>query len=130
MTYIESQINRLKRMEDILYDDKLAGEITVEKYKGKQANFNEQRTALETEFATLKADKTNNLDQRIFLLELTQKAAEIYGTRTPEQKRLLISKLFSSISNTKHGVSVKYTKSAEVIAQKSLQTQELIGGLK
>jgi hypothetical protein len=130
MASVEIQINRIKRMEDILYDDKLSGEISIERYKHKQASLEQQRTALECKLKQLTADKASHLEQRIFLLELTQKAAEIYTTRTPDQKRLLFSKLFSSITNTKEGVSVKYTKFAEIIAQKSLQTQQLLGGIK
>jgi len=46
------QINRINRMEEQLYDDKLAGEITRDKYEAKKAVFTEERISLEDKKAS------------------------------------------------------------------------------
>lgn len=125
---VKSQLDRIKRMEGILYDDKLSGEISAERYAAKKIGLQKQLATLEAEYERLESDQTGQLEQRVFLLKLTQNATKIYPTRTPEQKRLLISKLFSSMTYTKYGVSVKYTKFAEAIAKRAIKTQELLGG--
>lgn len=127
---IKSQLDRLARMEDILYDDKLAGVINRERYEQKRAGFDEQRKELLAEQEQLSTNVAAGLEQRIHVLELTQKAAELYMKFTPEQKRLLLVKLFSSITSRKDRISVKYTNFTQAIADRSAQTKELIGGLK
>lgn len=52
------------------------------------------------------------------LFELSQKAAEIYPNKTIEQKRLILSEIFHSITASGDTLSVKLTKLAEVVAEK------------
>jgi hypothetical protein len=44
---INTQIDRLDRMDNDLYDDKLAGDIGKEKYDQKHAHFMAQKAAME-----------------------------------------------------------------------------------
>ena len=129
-TSIQTQIERLERMDSQLYDDKLAGDITKEKYIEKHQQFIEQKTELEGQTAKLDKDRKQGLEQRLVLLELSQKAASLYQSKTPEQKRLIITKLFSKITSKDDSVSVSYTNFATVIAQNVLKTKELIGDRK
>lgn len=125
---INQQIERLTRMDSDLYDDKLAGDITKETYQTKHATFMEQLSALRAKQDTLehKVNK-NDLPQRLALLKLTQKAAELYQTRTIDQKRVILTKLFSSFTYRDGAVSVTYSKFASVIANKTLKTKEILG---
>ena len=68
------------------------------------------------------------LEQKLVLLELSQKAAELYPKKTPEQKRLIITKLFQKLTYTDEAVSVIYTNFSRAIAQNVLQTNNLLGG--
>jgi len=61
---------------------------------------------------------------------LSQKASAIYAKRTPEQKRLIISKLFSDLTLSSGALSVKYTNFTEAIAQRAEKSRQLIGGQK
>lgn len=125
---INQQIERLTRMDSDLYDDKLASDITKETYQTKHATFMEQLSALRTKQDALeyKVNK-NDLPQRLALLKLTQKAAELYQTRTIDQKRVILTKLFSSFTYSDGAVSVEYSKFASVIANKTLKTKEILG---
>ncbi|MBP6037833.1 MAG: hypothetical protein KA604_00650, partial [Candidatus Saccharimonas sp.] len=59
--------------------------------------------------------------------KLSQKAAELYDTRSINQKRVIITKLFQNITFEQGFVSVKYKELAQVIANKSLKTREILG---
>jgi site-specific DNA recombinase len=119
---IEIQLDRIGRMDDVLYDDKLAGDITQEKYKEKHGQFMKQKTELAEQLKGVDASSSHRLDQQLVLLELSQKAAEIYANKQPEQKRLIISNLFSKLTLKDGIISVSYTKFAEVIARNVLET--------
>lgn len=125
---IQTQIDRIGRMDDGLYDDKLAGEITREKYEEKHKEFMTQKAELQNQL--IKADKSAGpmLERRLVLLELSQKAAELYTRKSPEQKRLIITKLFDDFQFDNGSVSVNYTKFARAIAKKAQETRNLIGG--
>ena len=64
------------------------------------------------------------------LLELSQKAAKLYPTKSTEQKRLIITKLFKELTYDNGSVSVIYSNFARAIAQNVLKTNELLGGKK
>lgn len=121
------QIDRLLRMDSDLYDDKLAGDIPRDLYQTKHAAFMEQLGDLRRQQETLESKTRNDLPQRLALLKLSQKAAELYATRTIEQKRVILTKLFSSLTYSNGSVSVTYSKFAEVIANKTLKTKQILG---
>lgn len=123
---LRAQIIRLERMDNELYDDKLAGDISRETYSAKHASLQSQKVELETKREKLAEGTQCGLEQRLALLRLSQKAAEIYQTRTIEQKRLIITKLFKSITSFNGSVSVTYTNFVHVIADKTLQTKAIL----
>ena len=127
---LDAQINRLNRMEEMLYDDKLAGEITKEKYDEKRRVFAEERSSFEQRKLQIAANAETSIEKRIVVLKLSQKASAIYAKRTPEQKRLIISKLFSDLTLSSGALSVKYTNFTEAIAQRAEKSRQLIGGQK
>jgi site-specific DNA recombinase len=123
---LEAQIKRLDTMDDNLYEDKLSGELSIGKYEVKHERFMKQKQEFIGQLSNLDSSLNQRLEQRIVLLELSQKAAQIYANRPPEQKRLIISKLFSSMTLKQGAVSVKYTDFAEMIANNVLKTRNLM----
>lgn len=127
---INTQLERIERMDERLYDDKLSGDISPEKYAEKHTEFGRQKTELRQRLDTIDQSARNRLDHVLVLLELSQKAAQIYTTRTPEQKRLIITKLFDNIQYDHNILSVRYTEFAKTIAKNVEETEKLIGGQK
>jgi len=123
---IQTQINRIKRMDDSLYDDKLSGEITKGKYEEKHEQFESELEVLRAKLNQYNQSAGNSLDQKLVLLELSQKAAQLYLSKSPEQKRLIISKLFATVTIKGGILSVKYTKFAQAIAERVLETTNLM----
>lgn len=122
---LEGQLKRISSMDETLYDDKLSGEISKERYNEKHAQFMTQQADIENQLANIDASMGERLEQRLVILELSQKAADLYVKKTPEQKRLIISKLFEKLSLKGGIVSVKYSKFAEAIADNVQKTRNL-----
>jgi len=125
---IQTQIDRIERMDEGLYEDKLAGDISRDKYHEKHRAFVKQKTELEERLADIDRSAGPLLERRLVLLELSQKAAEIYAKKSPEQKRLIITKLFDNLAFDSGSISVNYTPFARAIAENALETRKLIGG--
>jgi len=122
---IQTQIDRLKRMDDTLYDDKLSGEITKGKYEEKHGQFISDKIALNERLTQIDKPLKQRLEQRLVILELSQKAAQLYPNKTPEQKRLILSKLFTRLTLKDGFLSVTYTKFAQAIAENVQETFKL-----
>ncbi len=127
---IQSQIGRISRMDDTLYDDKLSGDISAERYQEKHKELMEQKVEFERQLQQAERPVSQRLEQHLVILELSQKAANLYGQKTPEQKRLIITKLFTELTYDSDSVSVTYTNFARVIADKVQKTHEVLGGTK
>ncbi|MCA9342976.1 hypothetical protein KC950_03135, partial [Candidatus Saccharibacteria bacterium] len=67
------------------------------------------------------------LKHKLVLLELSQKASSIYMKRSPDHKRVIITKLFENITYKGGVVSVKYTRFARAIAENVLETRKILG---
>lgn len=126
MASIQTQINRLQRMDDSLYDDKLAGNITQEKYDEKHAQFTQELEKLNEQLARLDRSSGRRLEHHLVLLELSQRAARIFTHKSPEQKRLIVSKLFGTLTLRGGSLSVTYTNFAQAIAEKVVKTSKLM----
>ena len=125
---IQMQIDRIGRMDDTLYDDKLSGDISKERYEQKHKQFAAQKDELEEQLAKVDTSAAQNLDQQLVLLELSQKAATLYPSKTPEQKRLIITSLFDSLVLDEDEVVVTYTNFSRAIAHNVTETIKVLGG--
>lgn len=121
---LQGKITRIERMEETLYDDKLAGLIAPEKYLTKRQQLIQEKNELNDQLDRLDESSALQAEYGIALLELSQKAATIYPNKTIEQKRLILSEMFHSITASGNVVSVKLTKLAEVIAEKVQETND------
>jgi len=123
---IKTQLERINRMDDSLYDDKLAGEIPQAKYDAKHQQFTEERKTLQAQLEQLDNAVKLRLEHTLVLLELSQKAAELYSKKSPEQKRLIIAKLFKQMTVKEGRLCVEYTSFTKVIAEKVLLTKKVL----
>lgn len=123
---IQTQIDRLVRMDSHLYDDKLSGDINPKVYEEKHNEFSSQRAALEERLGKIDQTLGKALEQKLVLLRLSQKAAKLYIKKSPNQKRIIISQLFEDFSSNGGILSVKYTCFARAIADRVLETHKII----
>lgn len=125
---LQTRIERISTMDESLYDDKLSGEITKERYEVKHEQLMNQQAELKDQRDEMDTSLGERLEQRLVILELSQKAASIYAKKSPEQKRLIISKVFAKLSLQAGSLSVNYSKFAEAIADRVQKTRNLMEG--
>lgn len=125
---IKSRINKLEIMDEMLYDDKLTGVITPDRYETKHVGFKKQIEELSDQLLVSDATIENKHSEAIDLIELTQTAYDQYlsADLTNEAKRTILTKLFNSVIFTNNSLSVNYTYLAKSIAQKCEKTKQIM----
>lgn len=115
-------------MTETLYDDKLAGEITKERYEAKKAIIQKQLTDLRDELAIADVTAENRHDDAIEIMELTQTAKDQYldSDMGNDAKRTVLTKLFDSVTYANNSVSVKLSFLAESITKRSAKTRQIM----
>ena len=116
---LEAEIARVQQMDDRLYDDKLSGFIDTEKYQAKHEGFERQITELTKKLNDIDAHIDETQEEGVTVIELTQSALGIFQDedKTNNEKREVLTKLFSKIELSGDSISVTLTKAAEAIAQ-------------
>lgn len=115
---IKAQIARFERMDETLYDDRLTGDITKERYDSKHAAITKQIEDLREQLnETLFIDPTKH-DKAVGLLCLSQSAQAEFMTEdlSNAQRRTILTELFDSIVYKAGSISVNYTDFVETIA--------------
>lgn len=126
-TDYEAQIRRYETMMETLYDDKLAGDISPDKYQEKRQKFTAQITSLKLQADKLSTDNTQSaIEEAIGIVKLTQEAAHRYTKVNDEEKREIITKLFNNLTASEETTSVTYTKLVGFVAEKSEKTRQLL----
>ena len=115
-------------MAEMLYDDKLAGEITKERYDAKKADIQKQLTELRDQLGVAAATAQEVHEDAVEIMELTQHAKPQYtdADMGNDAKRTLLTKLFDEIVYASNSVSVKLSFLAESIAKRSDETRQIM----
>lgn len=124
---ITARIQRITQMDDLLYDDKLSGEVSLERYKDKHDAFRREISELRDKLGGIDEEYKDKYMEGISIIELSQVAKDQFLDNKVEndEKRDILTKLFENISLEDGLLSVKYTKLAQAIARKSGQTRRI-----
>ena len=120
---LNAQLKRLQTRTDVLYNDRLDSRIDTETYDRKYKEICDEKGRLLHAIKNLGEAEKEYFDLGVNILELSQKAGEIFRNADTEKKRDLLSFVFSDlIINANEGrLNVTYRKPFEIIAQKTLQ---------
>lgn len=122
----KTRIERIKSMDEALYDDKLAGVITQERYETKHASFMDEIETLELAMASFDSTVTERKRRGVYLLELSQSAAKYYDIKDADEKRQILIELFEKIAFENDSVSVSLKDRANLIAKYSSITRDFL----
>ncbi len=123
----QREIDRYKRMDDMLYDDKLSGEIGRERYAQKHEEFESRINELQSQLLGLEDAQKLPKDEIITTIQLSQEAGSIYSQiEDVQEKRNIITQLFDSMIVNDDSVSVIYTDFVKLIAQMSAEMREIM----
>lgn len=119
-TYNE-RYNALQRRLDNLYNDRLDEKITPTFWEKKNNEITTEQFAIQEELRKLKNDEGKYFETWLNILDLARRAGQIYLKRSPEEKRLLLSHIFSNLVLKDQKVAYTLTKKVERIAQRVQQ---------
>ncbi|HRH22466.1 MAG TPA: recombinase family protein [Candidatus Paceibacterota bacterium] len=94
---LNERYNTLQRRLDNLYNDKLDEKITREFWEKKQAEITNEQKAIQDQLSRLKGEEAKYFEIWLNILDLARRAGEIYKKRSPEERRLLLSHIFSNL---------------------------------
>ena len=99
-----------KRLEAV-YVDKIDGKITIEFYEQRFKEYTAEKDAILESLNNLNRANTKYYEAGYAIHELACKAKDIYLSRkaTPEEKRLLLSQMFSNLHQNKSRITPDYT---------------------
>ena len=118
-----SQLIRAREMAqrklDALYDDKVADLISVEFYERKLKEYTKEKEDALDGLKRLDEGNTKYFMAGIAVHELAARVADIYQSKnaTVEEKRLLLSKIFSNLSLNADGIRPNYTLAFEFLCE-------------
>jgi site-specific DNA recombinase len=95
---LKQQYQRMIDWIDRLYDDKMAGLIDEEMYRRKSQDYLRRKEEIATTLESYNNGELNTFELSLDVLDLANRAAEIYKRRTPEEKRLLLKILLLNAS--------------------------------
>lgn len=97
---LQERYNRLQRRLEMLYEDRLDSKITVGFWETKKQEIDTEQAGISNDLKRIKNQETKYYEIGLNILDLAFNARKVYTNknRTPEEKRLLISYLFSSMS--------------------------------
>lgn len=126
---LDERIARVKRMDDILYDDKLSGLISSERYQTKHNSFVSEINELQRQQGGISQEYETKYMNGISEIELSQDAKRLFADENTsnDDKRIILTKLFEKISLQNGSISVTYTKMAQAIARNSGLSKEILG---
>lgn len=82
---------------DNLYTDRLDEKISVAHWEAKHKEIISEQEGIQNQTTKLKGEEARYFEIWLNVLDLAARAHEIYLKRTPEQRRVLLSHLFSNL---------------------------------
>ncbi len=126
--YKETTINRfneryssLQRRLDNLYNDRLDEKITPAFWEIKNKEIVEEQAVIQEELKKLKTDEAKYFEIWLSIIDLSRRAREIYEKRTPAERRILLSHIFSNLVLTDSNVSYTLKTSIQILAERVQQ---------
>lgn len=95
----------LRKRREMLYNDRLDLKINEERWETKDKETEAEMAEVEGQLAKTRDNQTNYFEVWLNILDLAFRARKIYERRSPEEKRLLLSHIFSNLTLTDGNVA-------------------------
>ncbi len=115
---LRQEEDRKKRQLDLLYEDRLSERITPERYDDLSKKIMQELSDLEGNVASMADKSRKQLQRGIDVLEKSQKAAQVYAQKSPEDKRRLLSELFTTLHLDGSKLLVQYNPYSLAISKR------------
>ena len=118
---LDDRYRRLQKRLDTLYNDRLDDLITPETWQIKQKEIVGEQEQIQEQLKKLKTDEAKYFEIWLNILDLARRARAIYEKRTPEEKRILLSHIFSNLVLTDEDISYSLTEPVQKLAERVQQ---------
>lgn len=115
---LNSRYTQLQSRLDILYNDRLDQKITTDIWEKKQSEINKEQEDIRVQVERIKNVETKYFEVWLNILDLAYRAKEIYQKRSPEERRLLLSHIFSNLTLKDDKVFPLLKKPVEVLSRR------------
>ncbi len=122
---LKRRYDQIQRRLNLLYDDKLDGRITPEFYEEKFKQYTKEKEEIVVAMERHSNAQTKYFELGISILELSQKAKEIYQKATIDEKRMLLSLVFSDLRLNEGKLKAVFSKPFEILANSVVKTNKI-----
>jgi site-specific DNA recombinase len=122
----QKEHDKIRRKLHLLYEDRLSERITTQEYDHKRLELEEEAETIRNSIKKADANSKDYLEGGLNILELSERAAEIYRTKNLDDRRVLIAEIFSNLTLKGQFIDYEYTKPVSVVARRIEETKELI----
>jgi site-specific DNA recombinase len=123
---LKQRHEELTRRIDMAYEDRLDGRISTEKYDNKVSEYQAEQERILAQLENHDSTYTNRLEYNLDLLDLTQKAADIYRRNDKvELRRELLAQIFSNLKLNGQSLDYEYTQTVAIIAATAEKSRTL-----
>lgn len=116
---LNAQFERIQRRLEAIYEDKIDGKITPEFYERKFKEYSEEKENILNKLNKINDTNVQYYEAGYAIHELALKAKEIYQSEkaTTEERRLLLSYVFSNLTLNGAKIRGNYTLAFEFLAE-------------
>lgn len=118
---LNSRYTQLQSRLDILYNDRLDQKISTESWEKKQKEINQEQAEIQEQITKIKNVETKYFEIWLNIIDLAHRAREIYEKRSPEERRTLLSHIFSNLMLKDEKVLPLLKKPIEVLSKRVQQ---------
>jgi site-specific DNA recombinase len=111
-----ARLDKLTSYVDQAYTDRLEGRITPELWERRSAEWETERADIERKLAALGNAKTSYIASGVKLLELAQRAHELYVSQSPHEQRRLLNVVVSNCTLNNGTVEYSLRKPFDLLA--------------
>jgi hypothetical protein len=122
---LQDRNKQLTRRMDLMYEDRLDSRISVHQYDKMYNEASNEQKIIDKKLEDFEEDYLSILERGINILDLSQKAAQIYKSKPDDDRKALIRDLFSNLRLNGSLLEVEYTPLVNAIAKKVRKEKEL-----
>ena len=122
---LNSRRTKLLKLQDAIYEDKLNGDITTEEWKQQKARYNDESNEILRKIQAHEAANDEYMLTGIKILELAEKAGQLYYGLTKEEKRDMLKLVFSNSVITSGTLCYNYRKPFDMFVETPTCTEWL-----
>jgi len=114
---LQKRYTHLQRLLDRAYEDKLSGIITMELWKRKSAEWNEELLCIQGKIDSHKTANMNYFESGVKILELANQAHDLYLSQERHEQRKLLDTVLLNCSFYRGTVYPTYRKPFDILAK-------------